>query len=105
MREDSGLYRSDRPPHENGPPTSSSEPRRRIAMTLKRRLHPNMPLGFNIISTPENPANIGRDFGDLPDAAGFGNLFFHPSAVQTAFLHHSFENRIHLETVVALQSK
>jgi len=54
---------------------------RRIAMLLKSRLHPDVPLRLDIVCPTEDPAHIGGDTGYFLNTAGPGDLFYKLFAV------------------------
>ena len=68
-----------------------------ITVLLESGLHFNVPFGFYIISTFEDFAYSGRDFGDLLDTSGLGNLFFELFAIKAGPGGDLFEDRIYLE--------
>ena len=68
-----------------------------VTVPLKSCLHPNMPLGLNIVGTFEDFAYFGWDLRDFLNAAGFGNMFFQFFAVKTAFFGYLSENRVYLQ--------
>ena len=76
---------------------------RGIAMLLKSRLHPNVPLRLDIVGSSEYPAYIGGNSGYFLNTACPGDLFFKLFAVNPPFFSHSFENRIYLQHFRVIQ--
>jgi len=76
---------------------------RRVTVLLKCRLHPDMPLGPDIIRTSENSPNFGWNLRNVLNTACPGNLFFQLFAVKTVLFSYSFEDRIYLQDFQAAQ--
>ena len=68
-----------------------------IAVLLKGGLHPDMPLGLNIVGAFEDFPDFWRNLRDFLDTAGFGNLLFQLFAVKADFLGYLLENRVYLQ--------
>ena len=69
---------------------------RRITMLLERRLHSYVPLRLDVVGSLEEPANGGRDFSQLLNAARLRNASFKPLAVKPAFGSYLLKERIYL---------
>ena len=68
-----------------------------VTVLLESGLHFDVPFGLNIISTFENFAYAGWNFGDFLDTSGFGNLIFEFFVVKAFLSGDLFEDRINLE--------
>ena len=68
-----------------------------VAVLLEGGLHFDVPFRLYIVSAFEDFTYAGRDFGDLLDTSGFGNLFFEFFAVKAGRCGDLFEDRIYLE--------
>lgn len=66
-----------------------------VAVFLESHLHPNMPLGLNVVGTFEDLADFSWDSRVFLYAAGFGNLVLQFFGVKAVLLSCSLEDRIY----------
>ena len=68
-----------------------------VTVLLKGRLHSDVPFRLDVVGASEDFPELGGDFADFLDTAGFGNLFFQFFAVKAGFLGYLLENRVYLQ--------